>query len=102
MKPLEVRVPHNLGRDEIRRRLDEAAVRARTEYAGSISQLQTTWDGDDRLGIFLVVKGMKFNGEIEVRTNELVAKLHVPMLASLFAGTIRSGIEDQLGKLVVP
>lgn len=45
---------------------------------------------------------MKFNGEIDVRSTELVAKLSVPLLASLFAGKIRSGIVEELGKLVVP
>ena len=34
MKSIEVRVPHSLERDEVRRRLDTALVRAKDEYAG--------------------------------------------------------------------
>lgn len=102
MKPLEVKVPHNLDRADVRRRLDEAAAHAQEEHAGTISQLQTVWEGNDRLRVFVVVKGMKFNGEIDVRPHELVAKLQLPMLVSLFAGKIRAGIEEQLGKLVAP
>ena len=100
MKPLEVKVPHNLDRADVRRRLDEAAARAQSDHAGTVSQLQTTWEGNDRGLVLVVVKGMKFNGEIEVRTHELVAKLQVPMLVSLFSGKIRAGIEEQLGTLV--
>ena len=39
MKPLEVRVPHGLTPDEVRRRLDDAVVRARTEYADTVGPI---------------------------------------------------------------
>jgi hypothetical protein len=100
MKSLEVKVPHTLGQDEARRRLDAAVKRAQTDFGDTISEFEAAWKGQDQMEVFVVVMGMKFNGEIEVLAEELVVRLEVPGMAGLFAGKIRSGIEERLGGLL--
>jgi hypothetical protein len=100
MKTLEVRVPHELGQEEVRRRLDNAIQRAQTDFGDKVSELNASWDGEERLQVFVVVMGMKFDGEIDVLVEELVVRLNVPGMAGLFAGKIRSGIEERLGGLL--
>lgn len=100
MKSLEVRVPHDLEPAEVRRRLDVAIQRAQTDFADKVSEVKSSWDGDDRLQIAVVVMGMKFDGEIDLLVEELVVRLNVPGMAGLFAGRIRAGIEEQIGGLL--
>jgi len=100
MKSLEVRVPHDLEPAEVRRRLNVAFQRAQTDFADKVSEVKSSWDGDDRLQIAVVVMGMKFDGEIDLLVEELVVRLNVPGMAGLFAGKIRAGIEEQIGGLL--
>jgi hypothetical protein len=48
----------------------------------------------------LDVMGMPIDGELENSPGELVVRVTVPALASLFAGQIRAGIEERLGGLL--
>lgn len=102
MKPLEVRVPHRLDPAEVRRRIDRGIERARTEYADSVTDIEAAWDAEQRLRLKLVVMGMSVASEVEVLPDELTVKLQLPAMAGLFAGRIRSGIEERLGGLLSP
>lgn len=100
MKALEVRVPHTLEREEVRRRIDAALVRAREDYADKVGDIEASWDGDDRLRLLLTVMGIRIAGDIEILVGELVVKLEIPGMAALFAGQIRDGIQQRLGGLL--
>lgn len=100
MKSLEVRVPHALGRDEVRRRLDAAVVRARDEYADKVGGIDASWEGEDRLKLMLTIMGMDIGSEVEILVQELVVRVDVPGMAGLFAGRIKDGIQERLGGLL--
>ena len=100
MKPLEVRIPHRLPSDEVRRRLDDAVVRARTQYADTVGPIDATWETDERLRVRLAAMGMHFDGSVEILVEELLVTLVLPGMAGLLAGRIQSGIEERLGGLL--
>jgi hypothetical protein len=100
VKSLEVRVPHSVGRDEARRRLDAAIVRARDEYADKVGEIEASWEGEDLLRLQLSVLGMPIGSEVDVRDEELVVRVEVPGMAGLFAGRIKEGIQERLGGLL--
>jgi len=96
MKSMEVRIPHSLEQDEVRRRLDAAVVRARDEYADKVGAIDASWRDDGQLAVSLDVMGMAIDSEVEILLTELVVKLQVPGMAGMFAGKIKSGIEERL------
>lgn len=100
MKSLEVRVPHQLEPAEVRRRLDRGIEKARTEYADTVKGIESAWQTDERLEVTLEVMGMAIASEIDVLPDELAVRLQLPTMAGLFAGRIRSGIEERLGGLL--
>lgn len=100
MKSLEVRVPHSLEPTEVRRRLDAAVAKAHAEYAGKVGAIDASWRPDGKLALTLEVVGMPIDSEVEVLSDELVVRLQVPGMAGLFAGKIKSGIQDRLGGLL--
>lgn len=100
MKAVEVRVPHQLGRDEVRRRLDVAVARARDEFGEKLGDLDATWEGEERLRLLMTVMGMQIDSEVEIEVTELIVRLQVPGMAGLFAGRIKQGIEERLGGLL--
>lgn len=100
MKSIEVRVPHSLEPAEVRRRLDAAVSKARSEYADKVGAIDASWKDADRLTLALDVMGMNIDSEVEIQAQELVVRLQVPGMAGLFAGRIKSGIEERLGGLL--
>lgn len=100
MKSLEVRVPHSIGRDEARRRLEAAIVRARDEYADKVGNIDAAWEGEDRVTLQLTVMGMEIGSEVDVLDAELVVRVEVPGMVGLFAGRIQEGIQERLGGLL--
>lgn len=100
MSQLEVRLPHDLDQAEVRRRLDHGLERARTEYADQVTAIDAAWETDERLKVDLKVMGMSIAGDIDVLPAELVVRLSLPLMVGMFAGRIRSGIEERLGGLL--
>jgi hypothetical protein len=57
-------------------------------------------DEDGRLQLSLDVMGMAIESDVEILPAELVVRLEVPGMAGLFAGKIKSGIQERLGGLL--
>ena len=85
MKKLEVRVPHGLDPTEVRRRLDEALVKAREQPAEAVGEINAQWEDEDRLRFMLMVMGMKFDGQLEIQVEELLVQVELPGAAALFS-----------------
>jgi hypothetical protein len=100
VKSLEVRVPHGLEKAEVRQRLNAAVERARREYADKVSSIEARWETEDRLNLDVVVLGMDIHGDVEVEPAALLIQIELPGMMTMFAGQIRSGIEERIGGLL--
>jgi hypothetical protein len=100
VKSMEVRIPHSLDESEVRRRLEVAVGRARNDFAGKVGAIDSKWHEDGRLQLSLDVMGMPIESDVEILPAELVVRLEVPAMAGLFAGKIKSGIQERLGGLL--
>lgn len=99
MNDVNVRLPHELSAEEMRARLDRAVIIAREQYAETVGPIESEWAGDVMTVRFSTM-GMAFSGEVESLPRELLVRVRLPMMASLFAGRIREGIEERLGRLI--
>lgn len=102
MKPLEVRVPHDLDNAEVRSRIDRALETARAEYAAQVGRIDATWREDDRLDVGFSVMGMPIESRVELAVREVVVLVTLPAFAGMFAGQIRTGITERVGALLGP
>ena len=100
MSPLEVRIPHNLGVDGAREKIDTAITRARAQYEPQVGPIHANWDQENQLSVQFSAMGMPFKSQVEVLPEELVIQIELPAMASMFAGKIREGIEQQVGALI--
>jgi hypothetical protein len=100
VKSLDIRIPHSLEQSEVRRRLDGAVERSRRDYADKVSRLDATWETDDCLALEVVVLGMEIEGTVSNEPGQLVISIEMPGMLSMFAGQIRSGIEERIGGLL--
>jgi hypothetical protein len=86
-QPLTVSIPHKLGRQEAKRRLDSGISRVRPELAGLVSTLDYNWDGDD-LNFRAVAMWQTITGRIEVLEDAVRIEIDLPWMMRLLGDTI--------------
>lgn len=102
MKPLEVRVPHDLDNAEVRRRIDSGLEKARDQYADQVGTIDAAWRDDGRLDVGLSVMGMPIKSEVELAAREVVVRVTLPALAAMFGPQIAKGITERATALLGP
>ena len=85
---MHIKRNHTLGRDEVRRRVEDAAGSLSAKYG-----LQTEWDGDD-----LKVKGSGLDGRISITDDEVCLDAKLGFALKMLEGTIQSSVEEALDK----
>lgn len=86
-QPLIVSIPHKLGRQEAKRRLDSGINRLRPELAGMISTLDYSWD-QDRLNFNVSAMWQTITGAIDVLDDAVRIEILLPWMMSLLADTV--------------
>ena|SRR5690348_8669147 len=86
-QPLVVSIPHRLGRQEAKRRVDSGIGRLRPELAGLVSTLDYSWD-EDRLNFTASAMWQTITGAIVVLDDAVRIEIELPWMLSLLADTI--------------
>ena len=99
MPSYQVSVPHQLGRDAARRRVEQFLEAVQRDYAAQISNVQGAWTGD-QLQFSLVAMGLAIRGTMVVEESAVQVSGPLPLAAALFRGRIEQTIRDELQKLL--
>ena len=97
-KPIEIDLPHHLGKDGAKQRIDNGFDKiAGFVPGGSITEHE--WTGDT---LNLVVSGMgqKIGVTLDVAESNVHASFKLPMMLSMFADQARAMLEKQAPKLL--
>jgi hypothetical protein len=86
-QPLIVSIPHRLGRQEAKRRLDAGISRLRPELAGLVSSLDYSWD-EDRLNFRASAMWQPITGAIEVADDAVRIEIDLPWMMRLLGDAI--------------
>jgi hypothetical protein len=92
-KPVVVIVPHRLGRQAARDRLERGLHRIRAEVAAYATAVESDWV-DDRLTFSARAVGQTFGGRMDVLDDAVRVEIDLPWLAALFAETIAARIRQ--------
>lgn len=88
-KPLIVDIPHDLGRDEARRRIETGSEQMRALLAKSGVAIDTlAWTGD-RLDFAVSAMTQRMNGQIDIGAESVRVEVHMPLLLALFADKVK-------------
>ncbi|GJE50053.1 hypothetical protein GOFOIKOB_3095 [Methylobacterium tardum] len=99
-KPLIVDIPHDLGRDEAKRRLEQGTEQARAFLAKSgIAVDQLAWTGD-RLDFGVSALAQNVAGTIDVGAESVRLEVKLPFLLALFAEKIQK-VASKEGNLLL-
>lgn len=90
-KSLTIDIPHTLAVEEASRRLAAAAPRLEEKYGATCS-----WIGDRQL----TVSRTGLRADVRIEPGTVHAELEIGLLLSPFANAIKTGITDQLTKIL--
>ena len=88
--PISVDVPHRLGAEEARRRIEGGVGRLKSFIPGA-AEVRSAWTGD-RLGLQIAMMGQEVNAQIEVHESFARVEVLLPPALAFFGKAIEAGI----------
>ena len=97
--PITVTVPHQLGRVEARKRIDEGFADLSRHLGGSTGALDKAWEGD-RLNFSLTSFGQSITGHVAVADTEVAVEVLLPGFLAMIAERVRGTLQKE-GQLLL-
>lgn len=98
-KPISVTIPHQLGRVEARRRIDEGFADFSRHLGGAAGALDRQWDGD-RLSFSLTSMGQSISGHVAVADAVVTIEVLLPGFLAMVAGKVQDTLQKE-GQLLL-
>ena len=92
-QPIEVDLPHKLGKDEARRRIANNLHKLQEHIPGG-AQVQSGWSGD-QLNLDVAAMGQSVTAEIEVEEAKVHLKVLLPPMLGMFSGIIQAALQKK-------
>jgi putative polyhydroxyalkanoate system protein len=90
-RPIDVDLPHNLGKDEARRRIANNIHKLQEHIPGG-AQVQSGWSGD-QLNLDVAAMGQTVTAAIDVMEDKVHLKVLLPGMLGMFAGVIQAALQ---------
>jgi hypothetical protein len=88
--PIQVDLPHRLGAEEAKRRIDGGIGRLKTFIPGG-AEVRSAWTGD-RLGLQVTALGQEVNAQVEVHEAFVRVELLLPPGLAFFGQAIEAAL----------
>ena len=97
--PLSINIPHQLGRAEARRRLENGFANLVSQLPGGAPTVQQRWEGD-RMSFSVGALGQSVTGVIEVFESSVKMDIQLPALLGMLAGGLKGRLQ-KAGQLLL-
>ncbi|MBA3669858.1 MAG: polyhydroxyalkanoic acid system family protein [Sphingomonas sp.] len=97
-QPIELDLPHSLGKQEARRRIADNIHRLSDHIPGGAT-VQSGWTGD-RLDLGIGAMGEQVQCSLDVQEHKVHLKLALPGMLGMFSGAIAGVLKSQGGLLL--
>jgi hypothetical protein len=91
MPKINLSLPHKLGAEEAKKRVNHLIAETRVKFADLISNVEESWNGNVETFQFKV-KGLSVNGMIEARDDAVIIQMQLPFAALPFKNKVESDL----------
>lgn len=99
---MEVAIPHQLTREEVRRRLRDNSDRMGDAIPGGMADITTSWPSEDRMAMAISAMGQSMEGHVDIEDNQVVFSIELPMALSFVKPMVEGAIRQQGQALLAP
>jgi putative polyhydroxyalkanoate system protein len=99
-RPIDVDIPHKLGRAEAHRRIAGNFHKLRDHIPGGASHIEEQWSGD-RLNLTIHAMGQEVEAVIDVEETKVRCRIQLPGMLSLMAGPIEALLRQKGSDLLL-
>ena len=75
---MDIEIPHDLGREEVRRRLADNSHKIADNIPGGMADVQTSWPSEDRMTMSINAMGQMITGHIDVEDDKVIFHMVLP------------------------
>jgi hypothetical protein len=93
-QPIQVDLPHKLGRDEARRRIANNIHKLKDHIPGGASHVDSNWIGDD-LNLAIHALGQAVEANIAVEETRVRVRVMLPGMLAMFAQPIQAMLQKK-------
>lgn len=97
-QPIDIDLPHNLGREEARRRI-AANIGGLQNHIPGGADVTSNWVGD-RLDLTIAAMGERIEAALDVQDTKVHVRLALPGMLGMFGGLIAGALKSQGGLLL--
>ena len=99
-RPIEVDLPHKLGREEARRRIAGNVHKLTDHIPGGAADVKSNWVGD-QLNLDITAMGQTVAAQIDVQEAKVRCRVMLPWMLALFAGPIEAALNRKGSDLLL-
>lgn len=99
---MQVAIPHQLGRDEVRRRLKSRSHELAGVIPGGMAEVDTAWPSEDRMSLSVQAMGQTVSGHIDIRDTEIEVQLLLPPALGFVQPVVEAAVRQQGHRLLAP
>lgn len=98
--PINVSIPHDLGRAEARRRIETGFANISRQLPGAGALASQQWEGD-RLSFSAGAMGQSITGSLEVFDASVTIEIVLPGMLGTIAGALKGRVRDAAERLLL-
>ena len=97
---MRIALPHDLGREEVRKRLHERSHEIADHIPGGLADVDTSWSDIDTMHLVVNAMGQQVSGDIEVEDAQVIFEIELPGALSFVRPMIEGAIRKNGQKLL--
>ena len=98
-QPLVVNLPHSLGAEEARRRIEGGTSKLAGYIPGGAAEVTHHWAGD-RMHLAVTAMGQAVTSQIDVSDSNVRLEILLPGMLDMFAGQIEGFLKSKGGQML--
>lgn len=97
---MRVVIPHELARDEVRKRLKDNSHEIASHVPGGVAEVETSWPSADRMQMSIRAMGQDLVGNIDIEDDQIVVEVALPPLIAFMEPAISGAMRERGQKLL--
>lgn len=97
---MRVALPHDLGREEVRHRLNDRSHEIVDYIPGGMADVEMDWVEEDRMALHITAMNQTVTGHIDVYEEQVVFEVQLPGMLSFVEPAIEKAIRNNGQKML--